>query len=663
MQLKQLTAMDEKLLAADFMDVSGKVGLIGGYCEPDFPIYYANEKMAAMLGYDSIEDLIEGIHGRVANTIHPDDMAQVAKDLGEHYYEGMTYETTYRMPRKDGSWFWTVDRGKVVRAKDGRLAIISMCSDMSEFVKRQKELEAENHLSHSMLQTLPGGYHRCAVAEGFPFLFIGDRFLNILGWTKEEIETLFDNKFLNLVHPDDRNLTTGYVDRILAAALENPYQDQIYRLQGKDGWHWVTDTTMLLHAGGTQFFQGFITDITYYIKEKEKKEKELAAALERTERADAAKNDFLRRMSHDVRTPINGIRGIVEIAEHYPDDMEKQRDCREKVLKASGYLLALVSNVLDMNKLESGRMTLENKPFDLDDLLREFRTLVRMQAVERDVHCTFERGDDWPSHLRLIGSAGHLRQIIVNIAVNAIKYNKDGGKVTFRVREISCDEDRVTLEFSSADTGIGMTAEFLKHAFEPFSREYRKEGTQFSGTGLGLAIVKELVDLMGGELTVDSVVDEGTTFRIRLPFAIDKEAALRENTLSSQVTLSGRRILLVEDNELNMEIAEFIFEREGVEVVKAWNGQEAVDSFAAAPPGTYDAIFMDIMMPVMGGLEASKRIRHLNRDDALSIPIFAMTANAFMDDIEQSLAAGMNEHLTKPLDTAKVIETLKRYVK
>ncbi len=663
MELKQLTAMDEKLLAADFLEVNAKVGLIGGYCEPDFPIYYANEKMAAMLGYDSVEDLIAGIDGKVANTIHPDDMAQVAKDLGDSYYEGMTYETTYRMPRKDGSWFWTVDQGKVVRAKDGRLAILSMCKDMTEFVQRQKDLEAENMLSNSMLAALPGGYHRCALAEGFPFLFIGDRFLHILGWTKEEIETLFDNKFLNLVHPDDRCLTTDYVDQILASAQKNPYQDQIYRLQGKDGWHWVTDNTMLLKAQGQCFFQGFISDITDFIKDKEKKEKELAEALERTERADAAKNDFLRRMSHDVRTPINGIRGIVEIAEHFPNDLEKQKDCREKVLKASGYLLALVSNVLDMNKLESGRMTLENEPFDLDDILQEFRTLVRMHAVERGVQVTFERGDDWPSHRKLIGSAVHLRQIIVNIAVNAIKYNKTGGKAVFRVRETGNDGNQIRLEFSSADTGIGMTPAFLKHAFEPFSREYRKEGTQFSGTGLGLAIVKELVDLMQGTLDVESQVDVGTTFRITLPFTLDKDALEREKNAKQEVSLQGRRILLVEDNELNMEIASFIFEQEGVEVVKAWNGQEAVDAFASAAPGTYDAIFMDIMMPVMNGLDASRHIRRLDREDALQIPIFAMTANAFLDDIEQSFAAGMNEHLTKPLDVEKVIDTLKRYVK
>ena len=663
MELKQLTAADEKLLAADFMQVDTKVGLIGGYCEPGFPIYYANEKMVAMLGYDSLEDLIRGIDGKVENTIHPDDMAQVAKDLGSQYYEGMTYETTYRMPRKDGSWFWTVDRGKVVRAKDGRLAILSMCSDMSEFVKRQKELEEENMISHSMLQTLPGGYHRCAVEEGFPFLFIGDRFLNILGWTREEIETLFDNKFLNLVHPEDKNLTTGYVERILAAALENPYQDQIYRLRGKDGWHWVTDTTMLLHTGGQQFFQGFITDITYYIKDKEKKEKELAAALERTERADAAKNDFLRRMSHDVRTPINGIRGIVEIAEHYPLDLEKQRDCREKIRKASGYLLALVSNVLDMNKLESGRMTLENKPFDLEDILREFRTVVYMQAVERGVHCSFDYNDVWQGHKNLIGSAGHLRQIMVNIAVNAIKYNKNGGRVNLGLRELKNDGEKVILEFSSVDTGIGMTPEFLKHAFDPFSQENRKEGSQFNGTGLGLAIVKELVELMHGTLQVESVENEGTTFRIRLPFAIDKEAEERERNRESKASLKGRRILLVEDNELNMEIAQFIFERAGVEVVKAWNGEEAIDAFTQAAAGTYDAIFMDIMMPVMGGLDAARHIRRMDRKDALQIPIIAMTANAFMDDIEQSLAAGMNEHLTKPLDTARVLETLRKYVK
>ena len=262
-----LSEYDEKAITDVFLHEKN-AGIIGGYCEDGFPLYYANDKMAKMLGYPDTASLAEGIGGMVANTIHPDDMPQVQKDLTDSYYEGQTYETTYRMLRKDGSWFWTVDKGKVIRTDDGRLAIVSICNDMTDFVRRQKELEQQNFLSESMFKNLPGGYHRCSCEKGFPFLYVSDRFLNILGWTEEDIRTRFDNKYMNLVHPDDRQLILKYCNTVIQEKGTDNYADQIYRLLGKDGYHWVSDTTIFIAAGVRTFFQGIISDITKYMEYK-----------------------------------------------------------------------------------------------------------------------------------------------------------------------------------------------------------------------------------------------------------------------------------------------------------------------------------------------------------------------------------------------------------
>ena len=274
--MKQLIIPDkvQKEILTDFMIKEGTSGLIGGYCEGEFPVCYANEEMALMLGYDAVEEMVEAIEGKVINTIHPDDREQVIKDIGGEYYEGLTYETTYRMPRKDGSWFWTVDKGKVIRTDEGKLAIISACYDMTSFVERHKKLEEQNMLSQATIDQIPGGYHRCSPEEGHPFLYISDRFLAILGWTREEIRTIFDNKFDNMLHPDDRNLSAKYVACILDTCGHGFTQDQIYRLLGKDGYHWVTDATTLVKSGNQTFFQGNITDITDLVKAKERTEQE-----------------------------------------------------------------------------------------------------------------------------------------------------------------------------------------------------------------------------------------------------------------------------------------------------------------------------------------------------------------------------------------------------
>ena len=386
-------------------------------------------------------------------------------------------------------------------------------------------------------------------------------------------------------------------------------------------------------------------------------------AADDARRANAAKTDFLRRMSHDVRTPINGIRGMVEISRHYPGNEEKQEECRKKILDASGFLLELVNNVLDMNKLESGQVQLDEVPFDLARLTDDTVTVLEVQARERGVELHYSGLQ--AEHKNLIGSPVHLRQVMQNVASNAIKYTQPGGHVELRMEERWAENGVASFVLTCADNGMGMSEEFQKHAFEPFAQEDSTARTAYAGTGLGLAITKELVERMGGTIRFTSKQGVGTTFVIGIPLRIDTTGLQRRPDLANDGTadVQGMRVLLVEDNELNMEIAQFLLENAGVVVTKAWNGQEAVDTFAASAPGSFDAILMDVMMPVLGGLDAARRIRAMDRPDAAAVPIIAMTANAFQEDVERSRAAGMNAHLTKPLDLPQLLRTLHSYQK
>lgn len=413
------------------------------------------------------------------------------------------------------------------------------------------------------------------------------------------------------------------------------------------------------------WFWAYRTNLTHQKMEQEKDEKykaELLIAAKKAEAANRAKTEFLQRMSHDIRTPINGICGMVDMADHDADDLEKQTEYRKKVKKSSNLLLGLINDVLDMSKLESGEVILEEIPFHLGSISREILVVIEQMAAEQNIRIEWEKIEI--THWDLIGSAEYVKRVMMNILSNAVKYNRENGHIYISCIEIpSKQPGMATIEFVCRDTGIGMADEFQKHIFEPFVQEHAGSRTKFAGTGLGMPITKKLVEKMGGTITFESEQGVGTTFVIRVPFKIDMEADKREEQNDvSEKAITGLHILLTEDNELNMEIAEFMLQNEGAEVTKAWNGQEAVELFSKSKPGEFDAILMDIMMPVMNGYEAAKRIRSLDREDARGIPIIAMTANAFTEDRLKAKEAGMDEHIAKPIDVKLLLKTIHQLV-
>lgn len=402
-------------------------------------------------------------------------------------------------------------------------------------------------------------------------------------------------------------------------------------------------------------------DITEEQQHEAAVQKQLREAAEAAKSAAVAKMQFLRHMSHDVRTPINGIRGLLEVARRVPNDVQRQTYCREKIWMISGTLLELVNDVLDMSKLDSGGERLESVPFDISELMEELVVMTQPIADKQGVLIKRRMEGSW---WRVIGSRKHLRRICTNLIFNAVKFTPAGGSVTIGCRAISTGSGNMTLEFSCRDTGRGMSKEFQKHIFEPFQQEDSNAArTTYQGTGLGLVITKQLVQLMGGSIDFVSELGRGTTFTVRIPLKTDDSVPV-ETSDEPDIhlkDLKGMRVLLVEDNEINREIAHCFLSDAGVEVTEVTNGDEAVKKFEETAPGTFDLVLMDIMMPLVDGLEATRRIRALPRSDAAAIPIVAMTANVFDDDIEECIRAGMNKHLSKPLDCEKLLRVLSVY--
>ncbi len=395
------------------------------------------------------------------------------------------------------------------------------------------------------------------------------------------------------------------------------------------------------------------------MRQKDEANQLLQTAAKEANSANQAKSDFLSHMSHDIRTPINGIMGMTDIALKNIGNQDKVYDCLNKISGSSQHLLGLINDVLDMSRIESGKTRVNHESFDIRTCINNCASIIGGQLAVRDLELKCEIEEF--AHPLLIGDELHLRQVFINILGNSVKFTPDGGTIYLRAKEKEEADGRALYRFELADTGIGMKEEFLPHLFEAFAQEDGGTRTTYKGTGLGMAITKKFVDMMGGRIEVESQLNVGTTFAIEMWFDIDLEAKTDENKADFHVNLKGMQALLVEDIELNLEIARSILEEEGVVITAAMNGQEAVDAFQNNPPGTFDVIIMDIMMPVMDGITATKTIRALEREDAGTIPIIAMTANAYEEDIRSTREAGMDAHLSKPIDVNVLFKTLSHF--
>ena len=394
--------------------------------------------------------------------------------------------------------------------------------------------------------------------------------------------------------------------------------------------------------------------------DNERRMKESTQLMEAIEEASRAKSVFLSNMSHDIRTPINGIMGVTSIARGVTHNPQRLTECLDKIDGASKHLLSLVNDVLDMSRIESGKTKVSEQASNIVEICENCSDIINSQIADRELRFTT---DFDVKHPNVLADEVHLRRIFINILGNSVKFTRDGGRILFRCRETACDENTVTCLFEIKDTGIGMSRKFLTQIFDAFSQEENRERSKYTGTGLGMAITKQLVDLLGGTIEVESEVNKGSSFYVTLSFKRDFDVREQAEETLQEASIEGVKILLVEDNDLNMEISESLLTLNGAVVEKAWDGLEALDRFSSKDIGYYDVILMDIMMPRMDGLEATKAIRALDREDAATIPIIAMTANAFDEDIKATREASMNAHLSKPIDMDNVKRTIASLVR
>lgn len=497
------------------------------------------------------------------------------------------------------------------------------------------------------------------------------RFSNLIEWENHRYQAgavLAASKEMDPVWMHVLNKGLKLVSETERSDIINQYMNISYDSYEWPDYLYLAQTAIAISSIVLVLFISFGAAIVRMRQESyfllENKNKELHAAMEKAEAASQAKTEFLSHMSHDIRTPINGILGMLTIAESNPRDDQRQKDCRKKIRMSAEHLLSLINDVLDISKLENGNVEFVMECFNLRELLDNCAVIVGGQASERNVSLIkeFENPDLLP-HKYFIGSPLHIKQILINIAGNAVKYNKPKGSVWFKCYETSVKEEMAVICFEISDNGIGMKKEYLRHIFEPFTQENDGVRTNYQGTGLGMTITKNLVDKLDGTIEVKSSPGEGSVFTVELPLkiaAVPEEPEEKEEV--KQADTKGKCVLLVEDNELNQEIAQYMLEEAGLEVKLAGNGKEAVEMFSASVPGTYQMIFMDVMMPVMNGYEASEAIRSLERKDASQIPIIAMTANAFAEDVKAAKEAGMNEHIPKPIDPEVINKILVRWM-
>lgn len=519
----------------------------------------------------------------------------------------------------------------------------------------QKANDALKRQLDLITSSLPGGVKISNDDSTYSFKYVSEQFANMLGYkTPEELMKASGGSIWGLAHPDD--FDAGLADALEQYSKADHYAIT-YRMKCKDGsWKYIED-----RGNKIQTSDGTIEHWNLILDNDELMRKTIALEIEK--KSNQNKLDFLSRMSHDMRTPLNGIMGLLDMCDKHPDDRQLVDASRLKAKVAAEHLLSLINDTLELSNLENNSALLYEEIFYIPTLLREVETIAQIRADEEKITIFYECDMRSLTYKYLIGSPLYVRQILLNLITNAIKYNKENGRVYCTAKERIVSNEEVVLKFTVQDTGIGMSKEFLKDIFKPFEQADHGPRSTYMGTGLGMAIVKNLLDRMNGIIQINSVEGKGTIINVEIPFkiAINKELLTQEQSKKSQAEHESLQVLLVEDNELNREIASFILEDEGMKVVEAIDGQEAVSTFLKSPEYYFDVILMDIMMPIMDGYEATKTIRNCKKEDAKTIPIIAITANTFDEDVKKCFDVGMNAHLAKPLDIDKVIDTINKF--
>ena len=518
----------------------------------------------------------------------------------------------------------------------------------------QKVNQALQHQLDMITSALPGGVKISNDDPEYSFKYVSEHFAQMLGYdTPEELMEASGGTIADLAHPDDWE--QGIVQALEQYNKADHYEIT-YRMKCKNGsWKYIEDRGHKICKP-----DGVIEHWNLILDQNELVEKTIA--LESEKKANQSKSDFLSRMSHDMRTPLNGIIGLMDICMKHPEDRTLVDSSRLKARVAADHLLSLINDTLELSKLENEEAKLAKENFYLPKLLHEVETIAQMRADEECITIRFMDNPYSIPYPNLIGSSLHVKQIFLNLITNSIKYNRKNGSVDCCLKEEKESDERVLVDVTIKDTGIGMSEDFLKNIFQPFVQADQGARSQYKGTGLGMAIVKELLDRMGGTIEIDSVENQGTSIHVVIPFEIAEEpAVVQEMSELPKENLSGCRILLAEDNELNREIAAFLLKDEGISVTEAEDGRQALECFLKMPDGYYDAVLMDIMMPVMDGYQAAMAIRGSGKQDAEMIPIIAMTANAFAEDKRKTMEAGMNAHLSKPLNVPELMDTIRKF--
>lgn len=641
---------------------------------------YISEELPGMFGY-TMEEFKKFTGNNAMGMVYPPDLPRALADCNECFKDGNpTYSTKYRVPCKDGSLKWVMDSGRKTKTPEGNTIINSIYLDITKDEEaRQSELNHERRTKqqyYDLLSSINSNYYFIYLVNledgsGIPLRLPETECAVFTSYSTNglyDIEPLVRSHF----HPDD---SAKILEHFSLSGLRRQKKDRHIdfalecrsRLFGSE-YRWTAfNSTLLAQSDGYHQIILTLRDI-HEDKLKELREQQaLQEAFDAAKAANMAKNEFLSRMSHDIRTPMNAIMGMTAIAGKYLDDKDRIQDCLAKITTASNHLLNLINEVLDMAKIESGKLNLLEEDFSISAMLQELLDLINPQLLVKKHHFTLTKAPELRDNV--LGDKLRLKQLLLNILANAIKYTPPYGSISLEVREThSRLHDTIGYEFIITDNGIGMDSEFAAKIFEPFARASDSRTSEIEGTGLGMTIALNIARMMNGTIDVQSTLGKGSAFKAtvylrphqQIPSSKASATAAGIDSLQ-EISCRGKQVLLVEDNELNLEIAVELLKYAGLNITTAKNGLEGLDKFKAAPPGTYALILMDIQMPVMNGLEAAKAIRALPVKDAQTVPIVAMTANAFPEDIAATLQAGMNEHLSKPIDLEQFHSILQKW--